>query len=108
MFQKGNRYDVLGLRPTLDEIDEQMQISRDVTDEAILAYTRSLNDREDPRWTICSGNSRLINCSRSSCEVLSRWKYHQMHFSIADGHRQSDRQGHVRCTETTNYRRVRF
>ena len=47
MFQQRNRYDVLGQWPTLNEIDETTQISRDVTDEEILAYARSLDDRED-------------------------------------------------------------
>ena len=47
-FQNGKRYDAHGHWLTLCEIDPGTCISRDVTDEEILAYTRGLNDVSDP------------------------------------------------------------
>ena len=51
MFDGGSRYDVLGLWPTLNGIDEQTMISREVTDEEVLNYSRGLNGRQDPDGT---------------------------------------------------------
>ena len=49
LFRQQKRYDVLGSwRDDLSHIDETTGISRNVTDEEVIAYGRSLNDHEDP------------------------------------------------------------
>ena len=51
-FSQGSRYDVLGSWPgTLSEVDPETHVSREVTDEEILAFARAKADAEDPEGT---------------------------------------------------------
>ena len=48
MFDDGKRHDALGPWGPLSEVDPNTGVSRDVTDEEVLAYGRSLQSEEDP------------------------------------------------------------
>ena len=49
LFRDEKRHDVLGSwGPDLSRIDDETGISRDVTDEEVLAYAKSIKNPEDP------------------------------------------------------------
>ena len=49
MFNANKRHDARGdWRPNLSQLNEETGMSRDVTDEEVLAFGASLNDGEDP------------------------------------------------------------
>ena len=88
MFDDGKRHDALGPWGHLSEVDPKTGVSRDVTDEEVLAYGRSLGIEEDQT------GSHLLNRLKSN-QLISQLirgaiqlGYQRQHFKVENHMRE--------------------